>query len=270
MADRRHARYDMCILLIAIDSVEGWPLVLLGNRDEFHLRATAGAQPWRSAPDCLGGQDLVAGGSWLLQRNDGRFAAVTNVRMGAPLQAERSRGALVRDFVIGDSTPGAFMDALKEEIDLFAPFNLVIGDRKSAWLIESNGCVVRKLARGVHVISNGPSGVRWPKVERLRAAFESATARRLPEDATLFALLRDDRQADEASLPDTGIDRQRESLLSPIFIAGSEYGTRASTLVLHDGDGGLHVRERSFAALAQVVDDVAWQCTDAESEWLLS
>lgn len=260
----------MCILLIAIEHIEGWPLVMLGNRDEFHARATAGAQPWRSAPDCLGGQDLVAGGSWWLQRNDGRFAAVTNVRMGPPREAPMSRGGLVRDFVTGETSLDGFIETLLMQIDRYAPFNLVIGDGGSAWLIESSGRVVRRLGGGLHVVSNGPSGTEWPKVERLRGAFAAAVARGLPDDQILFDLLLDVRQGDEANLPDTGIDRELEKLLSPIFISGSEYGTRSSTLVLHDGEGGLHVRERAFAAHGQWVDDVAWQCTDAESEWLLA
>ncbi|MEO8012073.1 MAG: NRDE family protein, partial [Dokdonella sp.] len=254
----------------AIENVEGWPLVLLGNRDELHARATAGAQPWRDAPDCIGGKDLVAGGSWLLQRNDGRFAAVTNVRSGTPAKASRSRGELVRDFVMGDRTLAGFIENLLDEIHLYAAFNLVIGDRNTTWLIESNGSAVRQLTRGVHLISNGPVDVRWPKIERLRVAFESATARGLPDDQRLLDLLLDVHVADDASLPDTGIDHELEKLLSPVFICGSEYGTRASTLLLHDGDGGLHVRERAFAAQAQVLDEVAWACTDAESEWVLA
>jgi len=53
----------MCLLLIAIDAAPGLPLLLLGNRDEFHARASAPAQPWSEDARVVGGRDLVAGGT---------------------------------------------------------------------------------------------------------------------------------------------------------------------------------------------------------------
>lgn len=260
---------NMCILLIAVDRIDGWPLLLLGNRDEFFARATAPAQPWREAPDCLGGRDLVAGGSWLLQRNDGRFAAVTNMRTGLPASAQRSRGALVRDFVVGGMSIAAFVENVTAQVDEYGPFNLVLGDGAAVWVIDGASASSQRLRRGVHVISNGAFGLEWPKVLRLRERFEKAIAGGLPEDASLLALLADSWQPEDAQLPDTGIGLAHERMLAPIFIRGALYGTRACTLVLRHEDGGLFVRERIFAADAGQVDDVAWQCTDAESEWLL-
>ena len=81
----------MCLILVAIHALPGTPLLLLGNRDEFHGRASAPAQPWREDARVAGGRDLVAGGSWLAARSDGRFSAVTNVRSGLPATAPRSR-----------------------------------------------------------------------------------------------------------------------------------------------------------------------------------
>ena len=88
----------MCLLLIAVRCVPGRPLLLLGNRDEFRARASAAAAPWSEDARVIGGRDLVAGGSWLAVRSDGRHAAVTNVRTGLPATAPKSRGWLVRDF----------------------------------------------------------------------------------------------------------------------------------------------------------------------------
>lgn len=259
----------MCILLIAVGSIDGWPMLLLGNRDEFHARASAPAQPWRDAPDCVGGRDLVAGGCWLLQRNDGRFAAVTNVRARMPANAPRSRGALVRDFVVGGMSIAEFIETVIAHADDYGPFNLVLGDGAAVWVIDGASASAQRLLRGVHVLSNGGVGVEWPKVVRLRERFERAIARGLPDDASLLALLADSWQPDDGQLPDTGIGLAHERMLAPVFIRGEFYGTRASTLVLRHEDGGLFVRERGFAADAEAVDEVAWQCTDAESEWLL-
>jgi len=55
----------MCLLLIALDVVPDAPLLLLGNRDEFHERPSAAARPWSEDERIVGGRDLVAGGSWL-------------------------------------------------------------------------------------------------------------------------------------------------------------------------------------------------------------
>ena len=260
----------MCILLIAVDRLDGWPLILLGNRDEFHARATETAQPWSDAPDCLGGRDLVAGGSWLVQRNDGRFAAVTNLRTGLPARAPRSRGALERDFVLGSASVEDFADAIHANINDYGPFNLVFGERGAAWFFDGRTATLRQLPPGVHVVSNAGSDVEWPKVTRLRERFEHALVGGLPDDAVLLALLSDMHQPADELLPDTGIGIERERLLAPIFIRGEDYGTRASTLVLHHEEGSLFVRERAFAGDAIELGEVTWQCSDAESEWVLA
>lgn len=259
----------MCILLIAIDVVLDWPLLLLANRDEFHARPTLAAQPWRGASDCLGGLDLVGNGGWLAQRNDGRFAAVTNLRSGIPAQAPRSRGMLVREFVAGNESSAQFAERVIGDIRLYGGFNLVFGDRSSVWLIDGSSATLQRLPAGVHVVSNGPFGEAWPKSERLRNQFTRTVNAGWRDDASLLALLADARPADDADLPDTGVGLERERLLSPIFIRGEHYGTRASSLVMRHEDGTLHFRERSFAAHGVPSDEVTWVCPSFDSEWRL-
>ncbi len=259
----------MCILLIAIDAMPDWPLLLLGNRDEFHERPSTPAQPWPGASDCLGGIDRLGGGSWLAQRNDGRFAAVTNRRTGLPAQAPRSRGQLVREFVIGNEKAQAFADRVIGQIDEYGPFNLVFGDRESVWLIDGARSSLQRLGEGVHVVSNGAFGTPWPKVERLRTLFSRSIRAGDRDDATLLGLLADTVLPDDAALPDTGIGLERERMLAPIFIRGDHYGTRASTLLLRHEDGSLFFRERSFAALGVPADEVHWECLEIEGEWRL-
>ena len=236
----------MCILLIAIDELIDWPLLLLGNRDEFHARPSTPAQPWAGAPDCLGGLDQVGGGSWLAQRNDGRFAAVTNLRSGTE-----------------------FADEVIRHIDEYGPFNLVFGDGSAVWAIDGHGETLQRLRSGVHVVSNGPLDCNWPKVRRLRERFEQAIRSGQRDDASLLGLLADETQPDPQSLPDTGVGPQRERTLAPIFIRGEHYGTRASTLVMHHEDGSVLFRERSFSAAASNSDEVAWRCLAIHGEWQL-
>lgn len=259
----------MCILLIAVDRLVDWPLLLLANRDEFHERATEQAQPWRSAPDCVGGRDLVAGGGWLMQRNDGRVAAVTNLRSGLPAQSPRSRGALVKEFVIGNQPLREYAEKVLDDIDEYGPFNLVLGDASGCWAIDGVTKTLRRLPRGIHVVSNGAIDVHWPKVERLRSRFESATAYGLPDDAALLNLLADTLQPSDQDLPDTGVGLERERLLAPIFIRGEHYGTRASSLLMRHSDGSVFFRERSFGPNAEFADEVYWECLEVDGEWRL-
>ncbi|WP_440223720.1 NRDE family protein [Dokdonella sp. MW10] len=257
----------MCILLVAIDHVRGWPLVLLGNRDEFHARASTDAAPWREAPDCLGGRDLVAGGAWLGVRNDGAFAAVTNLRSGVPARAPRSRGALVRDFLLGSADAREASDAALAGRDEYGGFNLVLGDARGTWLVDGVRGTSRRLGSGVHVVSNGATDVHWPKMERLRDRFTGATAHGGRDEDRLLGLLHDTFQPDDARLPDTGVGLVLERTLAPVFIEGEHYGTRAATLVMRDPDRRLLLRERSFGPGGTRTGEVAWECANAEAEW---
>jgi len=237
----------MCLILLAWRTVPGIPWLLLGNRDEFHARPTATAQAWTDAPGVVGGRDLQAGGSWLAFSRKGRYAAVTNVRAGPPHSGARSRGALVADFVRGLAPPAQYVETVALRRDDYGPFNLVIGDASSAFAVSSTLDAAWRLDPGIHVFSNGPPGVRWPKAQRLHDAF-AATVRTTRDDAALLDLLGDITQPVDAELPDTGVGIERERLLAPIFIRGSEYGTRASTLACARADASMVLIERRFAA----------------------
>ena len=101
----------MCLIALAWRGSPDYRLVVVANRDEFHMRATAPVSFWEDAPQLLAGRDLEAGGTWLGVTRQGRFAAITNVRepgVEAPSGAP-SRGALVRDFLLGEASH-AFLD----------------------------------------------------------------------------------------------------------------------------------------------------------------
>lgn len=235
----------MCLLLLALDVVPQRPLLMLGNRDEFHARATAPAAPWADLPGVVGGRDLEAGGSWLAVQAGGRMAAVTNIRLLNVQRGAVSRGALVRDFVAGETSAADYVAMLVRRIGDFAPFNLVVADREQAWCLESPRARAQRLEPGVHLVSNGPLDAPWPKMQRLRRNFEAAVSAQAG-DAALLDLLADENRPDDAALPDTGVGLERERFLSPIFIRGDAYGTRASTLAWRDADGGTNLIERRF------------------------
>ncbi len=78
------------------------------------------------------------------------------------------------------------------------------------------------------------------------------------DEARLLDLLLDETQPPDEALPDTGVGRALERVLAPIFIRGTKYGTRASTLVMRSADAGNVLHERRFAPAAVVDGEARW------------
>ena len=239
----------MCLIALAWNTHPEFALALAANRDEFHGRPTAPLQRWDGAPQVAGGRDLREGGGWLALNDNGRFAAVTNVREPQHAAA-RSRGQLIRDFVSGGADAAEYAATVTAAGDAYGPYNLVIGDG-ARLLFASNRprpCW-RTAAPGIHYISNGAIDGTWPKMRRLGASLEQWLARQNggePELEPLLQALADERGADDAELPDTGVGLELERRLAPPFIRGEQYGTRASSVLLIRRDGRALLFERSF------------------------
>lgn len=245
----------MCLIAVAVDAHPRWRFVLAGNRDEFHARPTAAAGFLDADEHTYGGRDLQAGGGWLQvdRRGAGRVAAVTNVRLGRPESAPRSRGALVSGFVEGEADAATYLSTLRPVASEYGRYNLLLWDGAAHYASNHPAHRARALEPGVHALSNADLDTPWPKTEALRAAMRRWLAiddRHTPREGSdlldpLFAALADPREADDVALPDTGVGRDWERRLSAAFIHGEAYGTRASTVVLVGADG-LWFEERRF------------------------
>ena len=248
----------MCLIAVAVDAHPRWRFVLAGNRDEFHERPTAPAGFLDADERTFGGRDLQAGGGWLQVDRRGRVAAVTNVRLGRPESAPRSRGDLVARYVAGSASAREALAALAPLAPAFGRFNLLLWDGtrgRPEGHYASNHPTWRQspLDAGVHALSNADLDTPWPKTTALSAVLSGWIAhadRRTPREGDaglepLFAALADPREAEDAALPDTGVGLDWERRLSAAFIRGRDYGTRASTVVLV-GDDGLWFEERRF------------------------
>jgi uncharacterized protein with NRDE domain len=221
----------MCLVVIAHRASERFPLVIAANRDEDYDRATHDAHFWSDAPHVLGGRDAVHNGSWLAITTSGRFAAVTNLRGAVP--RPRSRGALVRDFVMNGAAPADFAESIASVADQYAGFHLIAGEAGGD-VVYAHPEVQKPLDRGVHAFSNAPLGEEWPKT-RIAAA-EMTVALKM-DDATSMALV---------LLQFLALPRGTNDVESEIFIAGERYGTRASTVIVVSQDDVLF-GEQSFA-----------------------
>jgi uncharacterized protein with NRDE domain len=225
----------MCLIVFAWQVIPGMPLISAANRDEFYERPAAPAAWWEDHPQVYAGRDMQAGGTWLGITRNGRFAALTNVRAPSEMRADApSRGMLVADYLTGNATPQEYIDSLSSRGDTFNGFNLLVGNSEQLiWFSnrghhdERNG---RPLPPGVYGLSNALLDTPWPKVVRAKAQFSSLLCQGAPEDA-YFDMLSDTTRASDCRLPKTGVDLERERLLSPICIESENYGTRVSTVV---------------------------------------
>jgi uncharacterized protein with NRDE domain len=239
----------MCLVVLAWNVVPGERLVLVGNRDELHVRPTAPMGWWR-APRLLAGRDLSAGGTWLGVDRRGRFGVITNFRGGGPPPpAAPSRGTLIPRYLAGELGPAAFLAALAAEAQRYAGFSLLIADEHElGYFCNREAGPPRLLPAGVYGLSNGTLDAPWPKLVNSRAALAGSLAAPVLRPAALLDLLADRAAAADEALPDTGVGLAAERRLSPAFILGPEYGTRSTTALVLGSDGRGAVIERSFAA----------------------
>jgi len=237
----------MCLILLAYGVHPRFPLVFAANRDEFHERPTAPAAFWDDAPHVLAGRDLRAGGTWMGVARDGRWAALTNFRDPEDVARERSRGELVAGYLTGTDTPDQYLRQVAAQMDEFSGFNLLIGDTREVAYVGNRGGAARRLPPGVYGLSNHLLDTPWPKVRRGTRDLEQALAAPgEPHVERLFEILAGSDPASDDELPETGVGREWERVLSSLFIVSPAYGTRASTVLLMDTGGRVTFVERSF------------------------
>lgn len=237
----------MCLVALSWLSHPRWRLLLAGNRDEFHERPTAPLQPW-PAPHAgvLAGRDLRSGGSWVGIDRRGRAAVVTNVRDPLASASGPSRGRLIADYLAGSADAAAYAEVMRGKAAEYPPFNLLLADAERCQYLGNHPADCRALAPGIHGMSNGRLDAPWPKTRRLSERLADWQASGASAFDRLWDALADETLAADATLPDTGVGLELERRLSPAFIRGHDYGTRASTIVAIDHDGHGWIHERRF------------------------
>ncbi len=241
----------MCLIGFAWLAHPRWRLVLAANRDEFYRRPASIAGWWPDSPRVFGGRDLEAGGTWLAIDRRGRLAAVTNFREPVAAPGPRSRGELVAGFASGSEDIDDWGESVAARPDDWSGFSLLLfdlADPPRARYLSNRSPTASPvpIQAGVHGLSNHLLDSGWPKVRCLRERIIDA----LPGDAlepALLGALADDRVAPDSELPHTGLDIERERLLSAARIRSDEYGTRVSTIVLVDQEGRVEFVERTWA-----------------------
>ncbi len=241
----------MCLILFAVAAHADYPLVIAANRDEYYARPARPLQPWPEAPQLFAGKDLEAGGTWLGITRSGRFAAITNVREGAPREPwQRSRGELTHDFLLGSGSADEFAEFAHTQGENYAGFNLLVGDlsrgiHNGLYYCSNRGVSPQRIAAGIYGLSNDRLDTPWPKVETGKRALRELLTRS-PTPAALLDILSDRTQPPDSALPTTNLGVELERVYASRFITSPLYGTRASTALLLDNHGHVHIWEQNF------------------------
>jgi uncharacterized protein with NRDE domain len=243
----------MCLITIAHQQHESYPLLVAANRDEYYQRPTAAAQVWPGTASLLAGKDLQAGGTWLGVTRTGRFAAITNHRNPPTTPRQpRSRGLLTLDFLRGTMKPADYLQTLATDASEYAGFNLLLGDGEELFYFSNIEATARRLAPGIYGVSNALLDTPWPKLSKARQRLQNLLQGPRLEDPEkrhdhLAAVVSDRAVEPDEKLPNTGVELELERLLSAQFICSEEYGTRATTSIFRRDTGAISFCERNFS-----------------------
>lgn len=254
----------MCLVVLAWQQHPEFPLIIAGNRDEFHARPTARASWWSDAPDIVGGRDLQAGGTWLAIHRQGRFATVTNFRDAElPSAKYRSRGHLVTDFLESADAPVDYLSAIDGRE--YAGFNLLVSDGSAMAWLSNRADGVRTLAPGIYGLSNALLDSPWSKVIRSKAALQELIRHGKVNATELFRLLDDRTKASVDEVESGHLPFAKAHAISAPFIVLPDYGTRSSSVALLDAAGCWRFHERRFDAAGNKTGDSTFTITPENS-----
>ncbi|NLN88069.1 MAG: NRDE family protein [Syntrophomonadaceae bacterium] len=237
----------MCLIAFALDCHPRYKLVVAANRDEFYQRPTRAAAFWPENPDILGGKDLLQGGTWMGITKTGRWAALTNYRdPGQNKHGAPSRGLLVHDYLAGEDAPDDFLERLVGTAQQYDGYNLLAGTSDSLYYFSNQKQPVCQVQPGIHGLSNSLLNVCWPKVYRSVWHLKNCLRNDVIQADQLFNIMADTQQAADHELPRTGLSQEWERLLSSVFIAGENYGTRSTSILLVAKDNHVQFWEKNF------------------------
>lgn len=217
----------MCVVALALGRHPDYPLILIGNRDEFHARPSAPIHKWEDGSGIMAGQDLRAGGTWLgIHPASGRIVVVTNIRGVDPDPSKASRGALVTQVLTGS---GPYAQPRLDQLDEFNAFNLLTISAGEARIITNRPSpLIERMSQGIIALANVPAFTPCPRAARLHAVLSQC--------------------ADSGSDPHHLLNSLREEDEPALFLRDDDYGTRVSTLLTINGAGEIEMTENQYEA----------------------
>ena len=237
----------MCLILFAYRHHPRYRLVLAANRDEFLDRPSEQLGFHFPGEKILAGKDRRGGGSWLGMNGEGRMAALTNYRDPSRVRTDApSRGRIVLRCLRSELPPEEFLGEIDRKADRYNGYNLLVSDRRELWYYSNVTGEKLQLRSGVYALSNHLLNTPWPKTTLGKTLFTEALAKDRLDPQELFSLLENRDWPEESLLPQTGVGREWERILAPVFIHSPTYGTRSSCVLLLGHDGSVYFGEQSF------------------------
>jgi len=247
----------MCLIVFALNQHKNYKLIFAANRDEFYNRPSSPAKFWDEYPNLLAGKDLKEGGAWMGITKQGTFAAITNYRNLHNLKLNApSRGNIVKDFLVNDYSMESFSEKLVTTGSSYNGFNLLYGNIDRLFYFSNHNNLDQKIEIGIHGLSNNLLDTPWFKVVKSKNEFEQAIKKNNFSTENIFKILSDTTLSPDNQLPETGLDYEREKIISSIFIKTEEYGTRCSTVVTVDKNNFVNFIERTFDKVSEDFSDV--------------
>ncbi|WP_194777058.1 NRDE family protein [Pararhodonellum marinum] len=236
----------MCLVAFNWHNHSDFKFILSANRDEFFNRPSERLGLWPSG--FYGGKDLKSGGTWLGIHPNGRFSFITNYRdLRQKINPKISRGQLVRDFLESKVDPLDYLKKVKNDKAQYEGFNLIVSDGEKLCYYSNHGKEVIELLPGMYGLSNGLLDVPWPKVKLAKKQMKTLLLQKTIRPDHLLGILGSKEQYPQDELPDTGLPKNEESVLSAQFILlGDNYGTVNSSALLIGHDGKVVFKERTF------------------------
>ncbi len=235
----------MCLVAIAWQVHEDYPLIISANRDEFFERPTQRIHQWESG--FYGGKDLRSGGTWLGLHPNGRWALLTNYRdFNSPKVARISRGKLVQSWLEANLEPKQYLLEIQKYQDQYDGFNLLVSDGKSLWYLSNYAEEIQEIEPGIHGLSNGLINEPWPKTELAKEQLEAIMKGELNQNKVLHTL-KSTKTYELEKLPSTGVPIDMEIGLSAQLVRiGETYGTVSAIAVLQESSGLVRMKERTY------------------------
>jgi uncharacterized protein with NRDE domain len=226
----------MCTLIALLGTVDGYPLVVAMNRDEFYERPSVSPELRRGKPAIVAPRDERAEGTWIGVNEFGLVAAVSNRFYGQPDPRARSRGLLCLESLAHPDTRSAQAFASGEaEVHAYNPFNLFHADLRTVACTSRQGGAtsVHAGVRGVNVLTNEGLNADDPRGLRVLALLAGAPLNTLAAATTaLERALSDHADAGGRAICHHG---EKTGTRSRTIIAVSETGWSRNRLTYAEG-----------------------------------
>jgi uncharacterized protein with NRDE domain len=211
--------------MIVYQLIQGVPILLAANRDEYVDRPTEGPCLLTQTPQTWGGRDKRSGGTWLGINANGVLIGLTNRRVNADLAHDPSRPSrgLLCLAALQCNSPTEVITLLTDEpLHRYNSFNLLIADQQEAvWIAYDGSPKIHRLEPGIHILANGDlNDLETVRIRRARRLLQRNV------DIQLHTLLSHLEQV--CMDHESGVDaRQTICLHRPT----ENYGTVSSTII---------------------------------------